>query len=180
MYFEVASPPIDQMLKSPEGLQKYSFQFEHLGRTFEASIDPDSVVVSKSAPDRYTGERKIDVVAAFVIRSQGKDFGRVLGFFDRDGDAVRFTVKLSNNYTQPESDAFNSELERSPSLIGKFLSEVIDHDIINLWASDVTMNEGAHKMYKDLPMKYPDLNVDYLPGVNKKNPREWAYLVTKK
>lgn len=135
---EISTPEVQSML---------SFEFVHSGLPFKVEIDKNSL--------DFDGE---SVLGAFSIKHNDTEFGRVMGYFDKDNLGLRFTVRVSNNFTSEHSDSpLPYDFPKVRGLIAEFIKQILRKGIVR--------SEGAKMMYERL-QEEPDIAVMMMPRGN--------------
>ncbi len=154
--------------QKPDQLESFNFSFEHQGKQFQVEIDPESVFAEGDG-----------MILTFQLKNDGQEFARIMGLIQPEGEGLKFTVKMANNFTNPEAEDFNPELPTAPGLVRHFIMEVQTKQLITTWVSDTGRSEAANRMYEQLA-EVPGFHVNLLPqGANSFNPLKPAYVVWK-
>lgn len=156
--------------KGEQQLHTLSIEFTHQGRSFHAQVETDS--------SHIYNKEKNQIELVFAISENSTIVGKIYGVLGIDSKGkLEFTVQTANNFTNPNSKAYNPALTPIRGLVATFVAEMITRGIIDTWISDSEYSDNAATMYNHL-RKNPQLSVSFVANANQiRQPSGNAYVV---
>lgn len=132
----------------------FETEFTHDGKSYLIRVAPNTIDVDTQ-----------NIKLRFTVQSAdqpGSEFARIAGTLVQTPNGRAFKVISSNNRTTPNSLYYNPDLPETKGLTGAAIANLVQERKVAEWLSDLTLSEGAKKMYERLTQN-PNLEVRKIP-----------------